>query len=118
MRKLDISDENKFRTVVCQNNQDMITCPQGKKININDAHYGSMGMSSCQGPQTNFLPIQPCETPGALNVVKTSCDDMENCMLSANDDLFGNQCQSDKKYLDVTYSCDDNKECKYIAIHI
>lgn len=113
LRKVDFSDENKFRTVVCQDNQDVISCPVGKKIGIVDAHYGSMGMSSCQGQQSNFLPMQPCETPGAYETVKTNCDDMENCVLSANDDIFGDKCQSDRKYLDVTYKCDDaNAECK------
>ena len=56
--------------------------------------------------------MQPCETPGAYGTVKKGCDDMQNCVLSANDGIFGDQCQSDRKYLDVTYKCDRNEERK------
>jgi hypothetical protein len=63
-----------------------------------------MGASACLGRQS-FAPSQICKTPGAYEMVKSNCDDMENCELMADDDIFGDECQTDRKYLDVDYDC-------------
>ncbi|EDO49050.1 predicted protein, partial [Nematostella vectensis] len=91
---------------VCQNATDTIQCPNNERINILNAEYGDMEQSNCYAPQNDAMVTpQTCQTPGAYESVKTNCDDMENCQLSANNELFGDECESDRKYLDVTYNC-------------
>ncbi|XP_001641113.3 uncharacterized protein LOC5521307 [Nematostella vectensis] len=95
-----------YRRIVCQNATDTIQCPNNERINILNAEYGDMEQSNCYAPQNDAMVTpQTCQTPGAYESVKTNCDDMENCQLSANNELFGDECESDRKYLDVTYNC-------------
>ncbi|KAL5009973.1 hypothetical protein ScPMuIL_012278 [Solemya velum] len=91
------------RIILCENKSKNINCSKGT-ILIASAEYGRTVNSVCGRNQNNI----ECKTKSStLNKVREACSNKQSCRLSAENAEFGDPCRGTKKYLNVTYTCED-----------
>ncbi|XP_036446738.1 L-rhamnose-binding lectin CSL3-like [Colossoma macropomum] len=88
------------RIVVCEDQQDMITCESGV-IFIHHANYGRRDLTICPLEGAN---LSNCYSPQTTNL-SLRCNGKSYCKLRASNDVFSDPCYGIHKYLEVTYSC-------------
>ena len=87
------------RVRVCEGNQQSVSCPGGRKIDIEFANYGRLKGG-------HFCGIlawdKDCKAANSLSIVKSDCQGKRSCVLKANNDKFGDPCFLTQKYLEVS----------------
>lgn len=84
---------------VCEGHKETIQCPVKQKIHVEYASYGRMKNGHFCGAivfNTN------CHADNSLNKVRENCEDKRNCLLEANNGIFGDPCWGTQKYLEVS----------------
>ncbi|KAI8502424.1 hypothetical protein Bbelb_200120 [Branchiostoma belcheri] len=86
----------------CEGGTLRLSCPAGETLVISDANYGRTSTSHacpCTSCNTN------CRAADSLSIVKRSCQGLQKCAVTANDNVFIDPCPGTEKYLETTYRC-------------
>eukprot|EP01052_Picozoa_sp_SAG31_P019047 SAG31_NODE_1374_length_8594_cov_57.759623_2_plen_617_part_00 len=94
---------NQHQTVRACEHEDMhLSCSSGT-IDVIGASYGRQHDSSvCSHPATSD---QDCHEPNSLALVREICQGLQDCTVSATNEVFGDPCGGTYKYLTVNYQC-------------
>ncbi|XP_061416055.1 macrophage mannose receptor 1-like [Lethenteron reissneri] len=96
--------EGFLRVYACRGDALTIDCHGDRVIQIRSATWGRSSNDKCAvGAQTGS-----CVVPGAVQRVRTHCENRPWCLVRATEDEFGDSCPTITKYLEVTYSCEQN----------
>ncbi|CAH1272979.1 ADGRL2 [Branchiostoma lanceolatum] len=86
----------------CEPGSLRLSCPAGKTLLIDEANFGRTTTGHacpCGNCNTN------CRAANSLSVVRSACQGLQQCTVTANGLLFGDPCPGTEKYLEVTYRC-------------
>ncbi|GLV36087.1 Calcium-independent receptor for alpha-latrotoxin [Carabus blaptoides fortunei] len=86
----------------CEGSTAKIRCPAREVINIVYANYGRTSLLTC--PSILGL-TNKCISPNATQVVRNLCENLNSCAIGANNGVFGDPCNGNKKYLNITFTC-------------
>ncbi|XP_041350838.1 protein eva-1 homolog C-like [Gigantopelta aegis] len=92
--------------VACEGDQVELWCHRATRIAIHSAFFGQTPNDSSKCLQTHHNYID-CRARDTLDVVRRRCHGRKQCVLEAEEYVFGNPCPSEvNKYLNVTYTCE------------
>ncbi|CAH1259009.1 PKDREJ [Branchiostoma lanceolatum] len=79
-----------------------LSCPSGSVLHTSFANYGRVHRWFC-----GFTSSQTyCASDNAESVVRSACDNQQDCQVVASNSAFGDPCPGESKYLEVSYQCD------------
>ncbi len=92
--------------IICENSSATITCPQssGQFINVTYANYGRLTSDFC-----SKNGVTNCRASISYSVVRSKCDALNSCTLTASNYVFTDPCVGTFKYLEVKYTCMDGE---------
>ncbi|XP_052763038.1 uncharacterized protein LOC128205442 isoform X4 [Mya arenaria] len=89
--------------IICEDNSSSVECPLGKNISVYDAYYGRTHDNTvCFHPATTD---QNCRADNSTEMIKTDCNDKQECKLEAKFVHFGDPCPGTYKYIEVKFFC-------------
>lgn len=97
------------KLVACEkgtkSNQMPISCTADYEyIHIIEAVYGRYDVTTC--PYTPSEPVDVnCGNDTSFAIVKDKCHGRKDCVLTAENETFGDPCYLTQKYLEVTFAC-------------
>ncbi|XP_041477000.1 adhesion G protein-coupled receptor L3-like isoform X3 [Lytechinus variegatus] len=91
--------------IICERRSGTIDCGEGH-INIHSAIYGRNDSTTCPDRQVSDTT---CGVDVA-GVIDSSCDGQQQCTLQALNSLAGDPCVGTYKFLNVTYTCQDDRQ--------
>ncbi|XP_078700976.1 uncharacterized protein LOC144927433 [Branchiostoma floridae x Branchiostoma belcheri] len=86
----------------CEGGTLRLSCPAGETLVISDANYGRTSTTHacpCTTCNTN------CRAADSLSILKSACQGLQKCAVTANDNVFIDPCPGTEKYLETTYRC-------------
>ncbi|XP_063953356.1 adhesion G-protein coupled receptor G2-like isoform X1 [Lytechinus pictus] len=89
--------------IICERRSGTIDCREGR-INIHSAIYGRNDSTTCPHKQVSDTT---CGVDVA-GVIDSSCNGQQQCTLQALNNLAGDPCVGTYKFLNVTYTCQDD----------
>ena len=89
--------------IMCEYGREIITCQNGKVINVLDANWGRLNRHTCIDRDTSNIN---CRSSNSLKLVQDECNGKTSCELRAtNSKLGGDPCPGIHKYLEIKYKC-------------
>jgi len=101
-------DRSYYLAYACERTELEVKCEEGRKIAIVHAMYGRQNMRQCNEGQTATDAWSTfCAAPQRRThyIIKSRCNGMEECLIPAVNEMFGDPCPNTYKYLEVYYSC-------------
>ena len=90
-------------SIICEGQQRIISCQNGKLIDVLDANYGRLNRDTCLHPAMSNIN---CRSSNSLQIVKDKCNGKTSCQLiAANSEFGGDPCPGTYRYLEVKYKC-------------
>lgn len=83
-----------------------ITCNGNKVIKIHSSFYGRDSSIVCGNYD---VPDEHCSSASAQSTVISKCDGERFCRVPANNDVFGDPCWGVRKYLTVSWTCEQQR---------
>ena len=110
--------------IICENHKGIISCPNGKLIDVVNATYGRLDRQTCHDDR---IKSTDCRSSNSLKHVQNKCKGKSTCELHANYSEFRDDpCPGTYKYLEVKYRClefinlgkrENDKMCLNYASH-
>jgi len=95
-----------WEAVLCDSDTLTMECPAGYQLQIHDGFYGRRsGFSTCMDDDAPVIVYGDCAFEGAIQMVRSLCEDLNTCTFQISDDIFGTHCYGYEHYLNVTFSC-------------
>lgn len=91
--------------IICEGNKGIISCQNGKRIDVLNATYGRLDRQTCSDTR---IKSTNCRSNNSLKHVQGKCDGTTECQLQANNSVFGDPCEGTYKYLEVKYRCQES----------
>ena len=89
--------------IICENHTGIISCPNGKLIDVVNATYGRLKRQTCPDER---IKSTNCRSSNSLKHVQSKCNGNTSCELHASKSEFNDDpCQGTYKYLEVKYRC-------------
>ncbi|XP_076816062.1 L-rhamnose-binding lectin CSL3-like [Clavelina lepadiformis] len=88
--------------IACENKNLKVSCPSGQVILVRGAFYGRDDSSTC--PHSS-IKTTDCKATKSYGLVKSTCDNKNNCVLKPSNSVFGDPCRGTYKYIKMTYFC-------------
>ncbi|XP_046713583.1 polycystic kidney disease protein 1-like 2 [Silurus meridionalis] len=98
------------QSLVCVDNQAVLSCDSGKVIQIDEGFYGRQTAYYCKANQTLLTVttvLEGCSWQNVLNEVSGYCNGHPACQLRADTPAFGQPCPEFGSYLSIKYHCRD-----------
>ncbi|KAL5247120.1 hypothetical protein ACHWQZ_G019096 [Mnemiopsis leidyi] len=104
----EIEDAEVRSAVICQDTIGRVECDSDKRIVVMEANYGATKDQGCfEYSDSNFCN----STVETSESTKEKCDGKSYCDLSVLVENYGTPCETDRKYLNVTYYCKPDIPC-------
>ena len=95
--------EKPRRVIICEHEKGIISCQNGKRIDVLNATYGRLNRDTCNKGVTDNIN---CHSEKSLQIVQEKCNGQTSCELLVNNTVFGGDpCVKTNKYLNVKYRC-------------
>merc|ERR1712023_258414 len=105
-RRDDIRELDKERVVICNGQSKVLSCLNGKSLQIESVFYGKKSGQDCKGD----LPYKDdslfCSILNAKKTIKNTCNGWPTCSILADDKIFGyDSCKNVNKYIEIVFRC-------------
>ena len=88
--------------IICERRKGVISCQNGKRIDVLNANYGRQDSETCS---SSSVTRTNCRSSNSLKLVQNKCNGKTSCELHATNSEFGDPCSRTYKYLEVEYRC-------------
>ena len=89
--------------IICENHNEIISCPNGKIIDVLNANYGRLNQQDCYDKS---IKTTNCSSSNSLERVQDKCHGKTSCEMHASRAEFDDDpCPGTYKYLEVKYRC-------------
>merc|ERR1712127_606323 len=90
------------KRVACEGSGVRLCCKSKNVLQVRRANYGRTNRRTCS--RRTLKPIK-CINKKTIKIVRRLCNGKRNCILKANNRVFGDACKGVTKYLEVDFKC-------------
>merc|ERR1712127_564679 len=90
------------KRVACEGSGVRLCCKSKNVLQVRRANYGRTNRRTCS--RRTLKPIK-CINKKTIKIVRRLCNGERNCILKANNRVFGDACKGVTKYLEVDFKC-------------
>merc|ERR1712127_791983 len=90
------------KRVACEGSGVRLCCKSKNVLQVRRANYGRTNRGTCS--RRTLKPIK-CINKKTIKIVRRLCNGKRNCILKANNRVFGDACKGVTKYLEVDFNC-------------